>query len=111
MECSSPRAKHRAQVTPGKRGKRNKPPSDLGTEEQTPTERRASMTWAQRLKRVFNIDVEICRECGGPVWIIACIEDPVVIKKTLTHLDEQVASTQAPRLPRCRAPPQAGMFD
>lgn len=23
------------------------------------------MTWAQRLKRVFNIDVKICRVCGG----------------------------------------------
>jgi hypothetical protein len=31
------------------------------TEEQpTPAERRASMTWAQRLKRVFNIDIETC---------------------------------------------------
>jgi hypothetical protein len=45
------------------------------------------------------------------VRIIACIEAPAVIKKILTHLDEQVASTQAPRLPRCRAPPQAGLFD
>ena len=39
------------------------------------------MTWAQRLKRVFNIDVEICNECGGDVRIIASIEDPIVIGK------------------------------
>jgi hypothetical protein len=25
------------------------------------------MSWAQRLKRVFNIDIETCRECGGTV--------------------------------------------
>jgi hypothetical protein len=68
------------------------------------------MSSAQRLKRVFGIDIETCRVCGGPVRIIACIEEPVVIKNILTHLDEQVASTQAPRLPRCRAPPQAGLF-
>jgi rRNA maturation protein Nop10 len=37
----------------------------------TRTERRASMTWAQRLKRVFNIDIETCQECGGAVRIIA----------------------------------------
>jgi hypothetical protein len=36
-------------------------------------ERRAAMTWAQRLKRVFNIDIETCGECGGEVRIIATI--------------------------------------
>jgi hypothetical protein len=40
---------------------------------QTPAERCASMTWAQRLKRVFNIDIETCPTCGGAVRIIACI--------------------------------------
>ena len=36
----------------------------------TPAEKRASMTWAQRLKRVFNIDIETCGACGGEVKII-----------------------------------------
>jgi len=36
---------------------------------------------------VFNIDFETCSECGGPVKVIACIEDPVVIEKILTHLE------------------------
>jgi len=44
------------------------------------------MTRAQRLKRVFNIDVEICEQCEGPVRIIARIEDPVVIRQILEHL-------------------------
>ena len=43
-------------------------------------------TWAQRLKRVFNIDVEICEQCGGAVKVIACIEDKQVIDKILSHL-------------------------
>jgi hypothetical protein len=30
------------------------------------------MTWAQRLKRVFLIDVTICEHCGAAVKIIAC---------------------------------------
>jgi len=29
------------------------------------------MTLAKRLKRVFNIDIETCRECGGTVKVIA----------------------------------------
>jgi len=37
------------------------------------------MTWAQRLKRVFAIEIEKCEKCGGKVKIIACIEDPEVI--------------------------------
>ena len=42
------------------------------------------MTWAQRLKRVFGIDIETCRACGGAVRIIALIEEPEVIKKILS---------------------------
>ncbi len=53
----------------------------------TPAERRAAMTWAQRLKRVFGIDIEICPACGGAMRIIAYIEDPVVIEKIFAHLD------------------------
>ena len=69
------------------------------------------MTWAQRLKRVFNIDIETCSHCGGDVRIIACIEDPAVIAKILAHLDEKTATAETARLPQCRAPPQHGLFD
>lgn len=65
------------------------------TLEKTPVERRASMTWAQRLKRLFGIDIETCPAGGGALRIIACIEDPVVIKRILTHLDTKKASTVA----------------
>ena len=51
----------------------------------TAVERRAAMTWAQRLKRVFGIDIETCPGCAGAVRIIACIEDHDVIDKILTH--------------------------
>jgi hypothetical protein len=39
------------------------------------------MTWAQRLKRVFNIDVSICSQCGGEAKAIASIEDRPIIDK------------------------------
>ena len=32
-----------------------------------------AITWARRLKRVFNIDIETCKSCGGDAKIIACI--------------------------------------
>ena len=88
----APHSKHRVQVTPAKRGKGNQTKAPDEAQDQTPAERRAAMIpeqvrgrlWAQRLKRVFNIDIETCGECGAAVKVIACIEDSVVIKKILT---------------------------
>jgi hypothetical protein len=77
----APNSKHRALVTPAKRGKGAKPQVAEEGQEGASAERRAAMTWAQRLKRVFGIDIETCPACGGALRIIACIEDPVVIKK------------------------------
>ena len=36
------------------------------------------MGWARLLKRVFDIDLEHCPQCGGDLKIIAAIEDPAV---------------------------------
>jgi hypothetical protein len=69
------------------------------------------MTWAQRLKRVFNIDIETCPKCGGTVKVIASIEDPAVIEKILAPLDKKTASAEPSTLPPSRAPPQASLFD
>ncbi len=65
---------------------------------------------AQRLKRVFGIDIETCSACGGAVRIIACIEDPKVIVRILSHPDVKADEPEAFRLPPCRAPPQARLF-
>lgn len=54
----APNSRHRAQVTPAGRGKK----SLLDTAE---SERHIPMAWAQRLKRVFKIDIEVCEHCGG----------------------------------------------
>ena len=60
------------------------------------------MRWAQRLKRVFQVDVETCPKCGGTVKVLACIEDPPVIDRILTHL----ANKNLPGLwAESRAPP------
>ena len=91
-------SKYRAKVIPVRRGKRKKPNS-ADDADQTPAEKRASMTWAKRLKRVFDIDIETCSECGGDVRIIASIEEPIVIQKILTHLDDNATSATTGLLP------------
>ena len=98
--------KYRALVTPAKRG-RGKNTQSLN--DQTPAEKRASMTWAKHLKRVFDIEIETCSECGGDVKIIASIEDPVVIQKILAHLDGSVNPAATGLLPGCRSPPNLPM--
>jgi hypothetical protein len=53
-----------------------------------PIPRHVAMTWAQRLKRVFRIEIERCEHCGGAVKIIACVQNRLAIAKILTHLRE-----------------------
>ncbi len=93
-------------VTTARRGKGIK--SIANTEIRTAAERHAAMTWAQRLKRVFNIDIEVCSRCGGPVRVIACIEVQDVIDRILAHLKRKEQNTPAlPHLaPLTRAPPE-----
>ncbi|MGY1358097.1 transposase, partial [Klebsiella pneumoniae] len=99
----APNSRHRALVTPAKRGRGNK--VRVADEPATPAQRRASMTWAQRLKRVFNIDIETCSGCGGAMKVIACIEDPIVIKQILDHLKHKAETSGTRALPESRAPP------
>jgi hypothetical protein len=107
----APNSKYRALVTPARRGKGNMVKTSDEARDQTPAEHWAAMTWAQRLKRVFDIDIETCSECGGEVKIIASIEDPTVIQKILAYLDDNATSAATALLPDCRASPPAGLFD
>ena len=102
----APNHRWRGLVTPAKRGKGVK--QIANTEVRTPAERHAAMTWAQRLKRVFNIDIEACNRCGGSVKVIACIEDQDVIDNILAHLQEkeQDIPTLPLLTPLSRAPPE-----
>ena len=78
----------RTQLTPSGRGKRpltDAESTEASTDHRTPIERRRSMTWAQRLKRVFNIDVNTCIHCGGSVRTVASIEEPKAIRAILAH--------------------------
>jgi len=97
----APNSTLRAQLTPGRRGRRAGKDAD-----KTSAQRRAAMTWAQRLKRVFRIDIETCGHCGGALRIIAGIEEPSVIKRILEHLARRDAGLLRQRTPAPRAPPQ-----
>ncbi len=96
----APASPLRGRITPARRGKGGRPKLEPDVDG-GPVHQRRSMTWAQRLRRVFNIDIETCEACGGPVKVIASIEDPGVISKILEHLrqDEPECSGQSARGP------------
>ena len=103
----APNSKHRAAVTSD--GKEKQPSS---TETPPDSEkRRGKMSWAKRLKRVFNIDVTVCRHCQGAVRIIACIEDAQVIKRVLAHINrKQEPLERVMAGAGIRAPPTDSIF-
>jgi hypothetical protein len=69
----APNSRHRVTIT---LALRNTAKQALSTEqEKTRAQKHQSMTWAQRLKRVFGIEIETCEQCGGAVKVIASIKN------------------------------------
>jgi len=62
-----------------------------------------NLSWAQRLKRVFAIDIETCRQCGGRLRVIASIEPPALIARIVGHLGRAAGAVDPGHL--SRAPP------
>jgi hypothetical protein len=109
----APNSNLRAQVTASQRGKNSpKLVNEEGRQLDKPYHARG-MSWAQRLKRVFNIDITECEKCQNHnVTIIACIIDPLVIQKILVHLDlTYLNSEKLTQLPEPRAPPETDHDD
>ena len=95
----TPNAALRAQLIPSGRGKC--PATDaaaveiIDDEPRSPEQKRRAMIWAQRLKRVFNIDATTCIHCGGAVPIVVSIEQPNAIRVILTHFEKHGAREAA----------------
>jgi hypothetical protein len=103
----APNHRWRAQIVPGQRGR------DGSAGQGSAVPKHAAMSWAQRLKRVFGIQIERCEQCGGAVKIIASIEEPQLIGRILEHLGLDGSGAPSHQLPPARAPPidSIGLFD
>jgi hypothetical protein len=105
----APHSALRAEITPAGRGRKS------GITERSPAERHRAMSWAQRLKRVFRIDIGQCERCGGKVRIIASVEDPAVIGRILAHLEQTTqargSAADLATAHRARGPPGQREFD
>jgi len=94
--------RHLVVPTPNRRVKRkrqqrvhteSKPTLDTGRETDRPL---APLSWAERLKRVFRLDIELCTKCGGKLRVVATITQPDVIQKILDHVHQQQAPPRQP---------------
>ncbi len=53
--------------------------------------------WAELLRMVFKLEVEVCPRCGGEVSIVGFVTEHAVITRILAHLERR---GEAGRLPR-----------
>ena len=72
-------------------------PSASADRDHSPDARALRRSWAQLIKRVYEVDPLVCPKCGGEMRIIAFIIDHVVVDAILRHLAKTEA--QSPRGP------------
>ena len=103
----APHSKLRAAITPAGRGagaKGAKPDAEAPA-----VPKHVAMNWAQRLKRVFAIEIDTCARCQGRLRVIASIEEPEVIARILAHRERDCGAAEPELAPIvARAPPRQG---
>ncbi|MFO1455070.1 MAG: transposase [Steroidobacteraceae bacterium] len=103
----APHSRLRAAITPSGRGAGGKGAKQGAEAPAAP--KRAALSWAQRLKRVFAIEIENCCRCQGRLRVIASIEEPEVIARILAHQERGCGAAEPERAPiAARAPPRQG---
>ena len=60
-------------------------PIEIAEREARPL-REARRRWAERLRRIDEVDPLVCPACGGAMRILACILEGAVIDRILAHL-------------------------
>jgi hypothetical protein len=76
----------RAAIAPAGRGQGG---GNAGAAVERVTPKHVAMSRMQRSKRVFAIEIERCRRCGGRLTVIASIEEPALIERILAHVRQR----------------------
>ena len=51
--------------------------------------------WAELLRRVFKVDVEVCARCGGEARIVGFVTESAVVQRILAHLERHGVDARA----------------
>ena len=70
-------------------------PSSSEPNAEWPALRARRRRWAELLRLVYAIDVEVCPRCGGAARIVAFITDPAVARRILEHLERRGVDARA----------------
>jgi len=83
----APHAKNRSKVAKSRKDIREEAEKNIkkNNSAETPEVKEYKMTWARMLKRVFNVDVEVCSHCGGKTKIIGPVLEKSAVRKILKH--------------------------
>ncbi len=101
----APNANWRSQVVPSQAAEvvEQGAGGEGDTQEVAALTRKKRLSWAELLKRVFQIDLTECPDCGGEVKLIAVIMERKVVRKILDHLG---LPSEPPRVTPARGPPE-----
>jgi hypothetical protein len=101
----APASALRAAVTAAGRGRGG---HNQAGDQARPITKHSCMTWMPRLKRVFAIDIQTCRRCGGCAWSRA-LQKRRQIKRILAHRERRAEDDRhAPFA--SRAPPRLSLL-
>ena len=51
--------------------------------------------WAELLRMVFEVEVEVCPRCGGEARIVGFVTEPAVVRRILAHLERRGVEARA----------------
>ncbi len=51
--------------------------------------------WAELLRMIFKVDVEVCPRCGGEMRIVGFVTEHAVITRILAHLERRGIDARA----------------
>jgi len=63
--------------------------------EDWPALRARRRRWAELLRLVFQVDVEVCPRCGGEARILAFVTEPAIVRRILAHLEQRGVDPRA----------------
>ena len=71
------------------------PPEAVAQEASWPALCARRRRWAELLRLVFRVDVEVCPRCGGEARILGFVTEQAVVRRILAHRESRAVDARA----------------
>ena len=51
--------------------------------------------WAERLRLVYEVEIEVCPRCGGTMKVLGFVTEQAVVRRILAHLERRQIDARA----------------